>query len=249
METYRAHPGDPRYRSAVDSAAEARREAERRDREYRRNVREMSGEWSRIPVRRRPLTLLIVATCVAIFLAASVSDAQRIRIWDRLAFFSFETLMRGNDVSRGLQDIQRGEVWRLFTPALLHVNLMHLLFNMWASMILGTIIELRRGSRTLLTLVVLSAVASNVGQYLFVANFDHALIPWGGFSGVAYAMFGYLWMKGRNEPEQGMVLNPSSVQVMLLWLALGFLVPSMRMANGAHLVGLIVGMLFGLARF
>ena len=53
-------------------------------------------------------------------------------------------------------------------------------------------------------------------------------------------MFGYLWMKGRYEPEQGMVLHPSSVRVMLLWLMLGFtgLFP---MANGAHVAGLVVG--------
>jgi hypothetical protein len=35
---------------------------------------------------------------------------------------------------------------------------------------------------------------------------------------------------------------------MLLWLLLGF-TGILRMANGAHVVGLIVGILFGLARF
>ena len=48
--------------------------------------------------------------------------------------------------------------------------------------------------------------------------------------------------------ESGMMLHPSSVRWMLLWLLLGF-TGILRMANGAHVVGLIVGMLFGLARF
>jgi GlpG protein len=98
-------------------------------------------------------------------------------------------------------------------------------------------------------LVLLSAIASNVGQYIYVLNFDQRLHGWGGISGVGYAMFGYIWMKGRSEPEHGMMLHPSSVRLMLFWLMLGIILPSMRMANGAHLVGLIVGMLFGLARF
>jgi GlpG protein len=94
----------------------------------------------------------------------------------------------------------------------------------------------------------LSAVTSNICQYLYVINFYDVLVPWVGISGVVYALFGYLWMKGRVEPEQGMILHPSSVRIMLLWLLLGF-TPFFPFANGAHIGGLIVGMLFGLARF
>ena len=45
---------------------------------------------------------------------------------------------------------------------------------------------------------------------------------YGGMSGVVYALFGYLWMKGQVDPEPGMVLHPSTVRVMLLWLVLGW---------------------------
>jgi GlpG protein len=249
LEAYRTGPEDPRFREAASKAEEVRREAERLERRYRKNVTELSGQWQSIQLRRRPLTVLIVAICTAIFVAGQVSEQIGYRIFDRLAFFSIATILGGGGPSHGLDDIHRGEVWRLFTPVLLHLNLIHLLFNMWATLVEGTIIETRRGTRTMLILVLLSAVASNVGQYLFVINFGRTLVPWGGFSGVVYAMFGYLWMKGRNEPEQGIYLHPSSVQIMLLWLVLGFTLPGMRMANGAHLVGLVVGMLFGLARF
>ena len=73
-------------------------------------------------------------------------------------------------------------------------------------------------------------------------------MTFGGMSGVVYALFGYVWMKGRYEPEQGMILHPSTVQTMLLWLVLcmtGFLG---NIANAAHVVGLVAGILFGLAR-
>ena len=158
------------------------------------------------------------------------------------------TIAAAADLSHGLDAIHRGEVWRLITPIFLHVNLLHLLFNVWAMLVLGTIIETRRGTPTFAALVLLSAVTSNVGQYLYMLNFDTGLTPWVGISGVAYALFGYLWMKGQNEPEQGMILHPTTVRIMLLWLLLGF-TGAFSMANGAHLGGLLMGMLFGLARF
>ena len=37
----------------------------------------------------------------------------------------------------------------------------------------------------------------------------------GGMSGVVYALFGYIWMKGLYEPEQGMILHPNTVNIML----------------------------------
>jgi GlpG protein len=249
LDAFQANPDDPRFLDAKQSALEARREAERLDREYRKNVRNLKGSWDGANLRRRPLTSLLVVVCVALFVAGMLSPEVHDRLWDRLGFFSIAVLRQHGEMSRGLDDIvKRGEVWRLFTPALLHVNYLHLFFNMWATVILGTIIETRRGTSTLAALVVLSALASNVGQYLYVLNFDLDLVRWGGISGVGYAMFGYLWMKGRYEPEQGMILHPSSVRIMLLWLLLGF-TGILPMANGAHLVGLIVGVLFGLARF
>lgn len=251
FETFQKDPDDPRFQSAQDAAAAARREADRLDREYRKNVRNLSGRWDAPSFRGRPLTALLLTVCIALFLAGEVSPKARAVLWDRLGFFSDATNGRPVDLTRGLEDIHRGEVWRLISPIFLHVNLLHLVFNMWATLIEGTLIETRRGTKILAVLVLLSAVASNVGQYVYVLNFDTRLVGWGGISGVGYALFGYLWMKGRNEPEQGMMLSPNTVRIMILWLLLGFVevVPGVRMANGAHLVGLIVGVLFGLARF
>ena len=37
---------------------------------------------------------------------------------------------------------------------------------------------------------------------------------------MVYGLFGYVWMKGRHEPEQGMALHPNNVSIMLFWLVL-----------------------------
>jgi GlpG protein len=156
----------------------------------------------------------------------------------------------GNLVLRpgGVEDIVHGEVWRLFTPIFMHFGIIHLLFNMWALAFLGSLIEYRRGTLTLALLVLLSAVVSNLGEYLYEANsFGHAQL-FGGMSGVVYALFGYIWMKGQNEPEQGMFLHPSTVQTMLFWLVLCMMGFVGNVANAAHVVGVAVGIVCGLAR-
>jgi len=246
LTAYLADPHDGRFGTAEAAAQAARREADLLDRQYRRNVRAVPNASASLNARRRPLTLALVAACVLIYLAR---DANPFWVDNWLGFFPMKAHLRADDYRQGLDAIVgRGEVWRLFTPALIHLNLMHLVFNCWATLVEGTIIEYRRGTRVLATLVVVSAAVSNVGQYVWGLAFYGRFGFWGGISGVAYALFGYLWMKGRMEPEQGMVLTPQSVRLMLIWLLFG-LSGILPIANGAHVFGLLVGMLFGLARF
>jgi GlpG protein len=246
---YQQNPDDSRYSGASSAAEAARREQARRDREYRKNVRDMRGQYDGLNFPRRPLTIILMAICIAVYIGTMVSRHSHFVIWDNLGFFSFAALVNRQDLSGGLAAIHAGEVWRLVTPIFLHVNLMHLAFNMWATWIEGTLIEYCRGTRTLAVLTFVSAVTSNVGQFIYEVNFDCQLNQFGGISGVGYALFGYIWMKSLYEPEHGMRMHPATVRMMILWLLLGFSGFGIPMANGAHVVGLIVGVLFGLARF
>lgn len=246
---YRQNPDDPRFHSAASAAAEVRKHSEQLDRAYRKNVKSVSAAWQGVRFRRRPLTIILVAVCIVLFLVGGFVEGGNAWLRDHLGFFSTATLRHGADLSHGLDDVAKhGQVWRLVTPIFLHVNLIHLAFNVWALYIIGTIIETRRGPLVFLMLVFVSAVVSNIGQYLYVVNFSQVLQGWVGISGVVYALFGYLWMKGVVEPEDGMILHPSTVRTMLLWLLLGF-TNFIPMANGAHVMGLVAGILFGLARF
>lgn len=247
LAAYVANPSDPRFHSARSAAEEVRRESARRDRQFRKNFRPMSGSWDRPHLRRRPLTSALVAVCVALFVGQEVSPDFELWLDTHLLFFPLNLGLRPDQLHHGLDAIRQGEVWRLITPALLHANFLHLLFNMWALVVLGTVIEYRRGTRTLAGLSLASALVSNLGQYAYAVYFVHQLHPWVGISGVVYALFGYVWMLGRVELASGMYLHPSSVRIMLLWLILGF-TGSMNMANGAHLFGLLTGMAFGIAR-
>jgi GlpG protein len=250
LEAFRANPDDPRFRTASRTAEAIRRDSERRDQEYRKNFRVVSDTWSGPQIRRRPLTFGLIVACFIVYLLIDLPGRGN-RVKQALAFaVDHIEVVDGNRVLRrgGLDDIMHGEVWRLVTPIFMHFGLVHLLFNMWALAFLGSMIEFRRGTRTLALLVLISAVVSNLGEYLWEVNsLGHAQF-FGGMSGVAYALFGYIWMKGENEPEQGMILHPSTVQFMLFWLVVCMLGMIGNVANAAHVVGAVVGIACGLAR-
>ena len=156
---------------------------------------------------------------------------------------------------KGLTDILNGQVWRTVSPIFLHFSPLHLLFNAYWIMTLGTAIETRRGSWKLLAIILATAVISNYAEYAYVERFQEAMLGpgrgfnFGGLSGVNFALFGYIWMMGENHPEEGLAMDPRTTMFMLAWLVIcftGFVGP---VANAVHLGGLIVGMTLGLLKF
>lgn len=69
--------------------------------------------------------------------------------------------MKANDA------ILRGELWRLFTPMLLHGSLVHIAFNMYALHIFGPSLEGRFGHWRFLFLYLLGGFAGNVASFIF----------------------------------------------------------------------------------
>jgi GlpG protein len=154
----------------------------------------------------------------------------------------------------GLPEIRQGQVWRLISPIFIHFDLFHLLFNMLWLYQLGSLIEGRKGSALLAILVLVSALPSNLLQYLWpIGRLDQLFGFWhlnsnplaGGMSGVVYALFGYVWMKSRHQPQEGFYLHPKTVFVMIAWFVLCFTGLLGPIGNTAHAVGLIAGVIFG----
>lgn len=65
------------------------------------------------------------------------------------------------------QAIRDGQLWRLFTPALLHGSITHIGFNMYALLSFGTTLERHFGHGRFFLLYVLGAFAGNVASFLF----------------------------------------------------------------------------------
>ncbi len=166
-------------------------------------------------IMRRPVTTLITVVCLLVY------------GWQQLDW-------QGALGSLMLSDPQ--QLWRWFTPALLHFSFTHLLFNLVWWVWLGRQFEQRLSGFQLASFCLSVAVLSNALQYqLAGSNF-------GGLSGVVYGLFGYFWVAGRINPAQGLQISNGLAGFMLLWLVLGFLdVLWVSMANWAHLGGLLAG--------
>ena len=186
------------------------------------------------------MTLIVI--CIAVALRTNLGHDPG-ALMDRLLLSTYSIGPDGDFHWNGLDAVRRGEVWRLVTPAFLHFGFMHLLFNMWWLRDLGALIESRRGTIRFAILVLGAAVLSNLGQYYYKGP------SFGGMSGVVYALFGYVWVKGVHEPEQGMAMHPNNVVIMIAWLFLCMTDYIGPIANGAHIVGLVAGIAAGLVRF
>jgi GlpG protein len=263
-----ANPADGKY-TASGSEAKARREKlARREEQARRNYVDMRRRWDGAPAGPIPLTIGLVAICVLIAILTNLGggfgsrdDGPAMGLVDKLLLVPLQDRpsqirVVGDDIGAqlrwdALNAVRAGEVWRLVTPILLHFSPWHLLFNMAMFYRLGGMIEGRRGSLRFAALVLISAVLSNFSQFYVPSLADPvaAYGPFGGMSGVVYALFGYVWMKSRYEPSAELYVHPNTVVLMLVWLVacgLGFLGP---IANWAHGVGLTVGLAIGIAHY
>lgn len=139
------------------------------------------------------------------------------------------------------QPFDLSQAWRFFTPALLHFSVLHITFNLLWWWQLGGIIEKQQGKQRLALILIFSAVASNLAQYFLVSPY------FGGLSGVVYALVGYTWLYGRLNKQSLVNLSDSMFIFLLVWLVLGFVdILPVNVANYAHLVGLIAGLIIAL---
>ena len=73
----------------------------------------------------------------------------------------------------------------------------------------------------------------------------------GGMSGVVYGLLGYAWMKTRYDPFAGILIRTDAVVILLIWFLIGvfngFSSMGLHMANWAHGVGFLAGLVIGYA--
>ena len=169
------------------------------------------------------VTLTIFVLCWLVFLASLAGWAQDIfygiRFYSEL---SVELLLK--------------EPYRIIGPAFFHFSWLHIVFNTMWWWQLGGAIENRLGKGALVNLLLMSAIVSNVGQFIVSGE------NFGGLSGVVYALVGYVWWYSWLAPEKGLYLSKPVIGFLLFWLVLGFVgILPVNMANTAHLLGLLSG--------
>jgi membrane associated rhomboid family serine protease len=133
--------------------------------------------------------------------------------------------------------VANGQVYRLLSNAFLHeppgsgIGILHIVFNMWALIVVGPSLERLLGRVRYLAIYLVSALAGSVLFYLVASPATAAL----GASGAIFGLFGAWFVLGRR-------LRLDVRQIILLIvvnLGISFAVPGI--AWQAHVGGLIAG--------
>ncbi|MEW9798043.1 rhomboid family intramembrane serine protease GlpG [Alteromonas sp. CYL-A6] len=218
-EAFIADPGNEKYQQAAWQQGEGVRLSKRSARG--------STQWLE-NARRAPFTALMFAACLIIYVLS--------------VFGLFGTIAQHLMMQPLPVLLENHQWWRLIGPALIHFSILHIVFNLLWWSVLGAQVERTLGVSMLLILFVVSAVISNIAQSFFSAPVGGYLLPFGGLSGVVYALMGFVWWLGWLKPNWGLSLNRSIVGFMLVWLVLGYAdILWVNMANAAHTAGLITG--------
>lgn len=135
----------------------------------------------------------------------------------------------------------QGEPWRAITAIFPHVNLIHLLFNLYWLWVFGTVVERDFGHLAMAVFVVIVGGISSLAEY---AVFKGGV----GLSGVGYGLFGMLWVLSKRDPRYQYILTPQIMQLFVGWFFLCIVLTYadvMRVANIAHGMGAVMGGLVG----
>jgi len=185
-------------------------------------------------------TFVIIGILVAIFL---------------FSLFGFDAWLICNFATNGY-GVRTGEVYRLLTGTLIHVDMMHLFCNCYSLYIVGSQIENFFGRKKFTIIYLFSALCGSLLSIAMQSSNPACLIIGNkvidinasiGASGAifgllgAFAYFGYHY-----RVYFGSVLLRQIIPVILFNLVIGF-IPGLNIDNYAHIGGLIGGFLISMA--
>lgn len=178
---------------------------------------------------RVTVTLIIIAiTSIVSLIAMLWTDGQQ--IYDALWFDKLA--------------VAAGEYWRLWTVTLVHspTDPLHLIFNMYALYLAGTIVERWYGPWRFIVFYIACAAAGSTGSYLFGSSQVSV-----GASGAIMGLFGILLAAGRIhhpvDPQNRGVIS-RLVIIVAITIVFGF-ASGGSIDNAAHLGGLAAGLWLG----
>lgn len=161
-----------------------------------------------------------------------------------------------------LIDAPHYQWWRFIAPMFIHINLFHLLVNMYSLMMIGPFVEKLYGSAKFVLFWVATGIAGVIASYLTVRPqlaagafgrfiFKNMDVPSAGASGALFGLVGVLFVFGikfRRELPEGFkrAFGTGLLPIIFINLVIGF-VGRGFIDNAAHLGGLLSGAALALA--
>ncbi len=236
LEELLTNPDSPKFSSRQREAKAQRKEIERQEKKSRHRVvkaREKMAQENKVG----SATMGLILFCVGLFVLAmskeAIHDALIPKILARVGPGVFYV-----DLPATINATIEAGPWRFFTPIFLHGGFLHLGFNMLFLFRLGAMVERAHSPWRLLFMTFVFGTAGVLTELMWSGA------PAVGMSGVIYGLFAYLWLRGRYDPSFRYGVDRSTVLWLMIWYVLCF-TGFMRIANGAHTAGLVLGALWG----
>lgn len=160
-----------------------------------------------------------------------------------LVFF-LQTIPGFNESFILIGSLASTEPWRLVTSMFMHANFTHLLFNMYALLIFGPLLERRIGSKRFLLLYFIAGI---VGSLAFAIS--SPLQPAVGASGAIMGVLGMVIILFPKLKVLFFFVIPMSMRTAGILFALidivGFAIGGTHIGHAAHLGGLAIGLIYG----
>ncbi|HVH89502.1 MAG TPA: rhomboid family intramembrane serine protease [Terriglobales bacterium] len=186
-------------------------------------------------IKRFPATTILIAINVLVFVAMVLGHVSPMNP-------TVNQLMRWGADS-GEKVILQNQWWRIITSAFVHIGGAHLIMNMWALWVLGTLAEAVLGTYLYVGVYLVCAIAGSLASLYWNPGVVGA-----GASGAIMGILGaeVSVLKFAHLPLPKEVLRStlrSLVQGALLTLVIGLLP---RIDNASHIGGLVCGLFMGL---
>jgi rhomboid protease GluP len=223
-----------------------------------------------------PATYLLVGINLAVFLTMAwgspLGEIWKHHVWSQMFTTMFDTDRVVHFGASYSTDVLQGQWWRLLTATFVHINVLHLVVNLWCLWNLGLFGEPLLGKPGLVAVYLLTGVAGNVLS-LSWAVFTRSESVVAGASGAVFGILGILivllsnrqlalpWEELRSLRRQVIFFAALNLAAGYFPLALPYLPATLlarmhvdlatmpRVDNSAHLGGFLCGIVLGLPLF
>lgn len=174
------------------------------------------------------VTAICCLTSIALFIGINLEG--KLDTWDAYKKWGAPS---GNDIFNG-------DYWGLITNNFVHVEIWHIAFNLYWLWVFGKKIEFETYKVFYSIFILSAALVSSLAQLAFA---DTTGI---GLSGIGYALFGFLFVKGKTTEEYKSFPDRKTINLFLFWLVLCVVLTktgAWKVGNAAHIGGLLWGAL------
>ncbi len=207
-------------------------------------------------VLTRPYKFTIVLLVLNLFVFMLMWSSSGLSFRDLVQGFPDPVLKVYGAQLNYLINAPNNQWWRVITPMFVHINLFHVMMNMFGLLILGPFVEKLYGSAKFVVFWVASGLAGSVATYLTLRpSLAHGVLgsfifraedgPAAGASGALFGLVGVLFVFGikyRRELPEGFkrVFGTGLLPIIFINLFIGFVGRSF-IGNAAHLGGFFTG--------